>query len=62
MREILLAAVRTQDARAGYLDAYGQRYAVDCPVEWRRKRAIIRSGWIVEHGSMVPRFTSCYVL
>ncbi|MES1244844.1 MAG: DUF6883 domain-containing protein [Acidobacteriota bacterium] len=43
-------------------DAYGQRYSVDLEVEWRGRRAIIRSGWILEHGSEVPRLTSCYVL
>ena len=62
LRELLLEAARTRDAVVGYRDAYGQRYAVDLAVNWRGKRAIIRSGWIVEHGSTVPRLTSCYVL
>jgi len=62
LRDLLLAAVRTQDAQIGFLDAYGQRYAVDLWVEWRGKSAIIRSGWIVEHGSDIPRLTSCYLL
>jgi hypothetical protein len=62
LRGFLLEAVRAQEAQLGYLDAYGQRYAVDLQVEWRGKRAIIRSGWILEHGSDVPRLTSCYVL
>jgi hypothetical protein len=62
LRDILLQAVRTQDAQVRYLDEFGQRYAVDVEVEWRGRRAIIRSGWILEHGSTVPRLTSCYVL
>jgi hypothetical protein len=62
LRELLLEAVRTQDARTGYLDAYGQRYTLDVLVEWHGRRAMIRSGWIIEHDSEVPRFTSCYVL
>jgi len=62
LRELLLKAVKVHEAQVGYLDAYGQRYAVAVPVEWRGKRAIIRSGWIIEHGSTVPRLTSCYVL
>jgi len=62
LRDLLLEAVRTQEAQIGFLDAYGQRYAVDLPVEWRGKSAIIRSGWIVEHGSVTPRLTSCYLL
>lgn len=62
LRDMLLAAILTQDAQVGLLDAYGQRYAVDLRVEWRGKSAIIRSGWIVEHESDIPRLTSCYLL
>lgn len=62
LRNLLLAAVQTRDAQIGFLDAYGRRYTVDFPVEVRGNRAIIRSGWILEHGSEVPRFTTCYVL
>jgi hypothetical protein len=62
LRDLLLEAVRAYEAQPGYRDAYGQRYAVDFPVEWCGRHAIIRSGWIVEHGSDVPRLTSCYVL
>jgi hypothetical protein len=30
--------------------------------EWHGRQALIRSGWILELGSEVPRLTSCYVL
>lgn len=62
LQERLQQAVRTHEARLGYLDAYGQRYVLDFEVEWRGKRAILRSGWILEHGSHAPRLTSCWVL
>jgi hypothetical protein len=62
LRFLLLEAVRTHDAQLGYRDAYGQRYTVDFQVDWRGRQAIIRSGWILEHSSDVPRLTSCYVL
>ncbi len=62
LRNILLQAIRTHDAHLGYQDAYGQRYVVDFLLEWRGKQDMIRSGWIIEHGSDVPRLTSCYVL
>jgi hypothetical protein len=61
LRNLLLQAVRTQDAQPGYQDAYGQRYMVDFQMEWRGRRARIHSAWILEHGSDVPRLTSCYV-
>jgi uncharacterized protein DUF6883 len=62
LRHLLLEAARTQDAQVGYRDAYGQRYTIDLTVEWRGRRAIIRSGWLVEHGSDMPRLVTCYVL
>jgi len=60
LREILLQVVKTHDAQLGRRDEYGQRYRVDFALEWNAKRAIIRSGWIIEHGSNTPRLTSCY--
>lgn len=62
LRSMLLQAVKTHDAQLGRRDAYGQRYIVDFPLEWQGKRAMIRSGWIIEHGSDMPRLTTCYPL
>jgi len=62
LRDALLQAVKTHDARLGRGDEYGQRYSVDFIFEWRGRRAIIRSGWIIEHASDTPRLTSCYPL
>lgn len=53
---------KTHEAKLGRRDAYGQRYIVDLMLEWRGKRAIIRSSWIIEHGSDIPKLTSCYPL
>ena len=62
LRDILLQAVKTHDAQFGRRDEYGQRYRVDFPLEWQGKRAIIRSAWMIEHGSDTPKLTSCYPL
>ncbi|MGD0088325.1 MAG: DUF6883 domain-containing protein [Planctomycetota bacterium] len=62
LRGILLQAVKTHDAQLAGRDQYGQRYTVDFTLEWHGKRAIIRSGWVIEHGSDTPRLTSCYPL
>ncbi|MFB2893951.1 DUF6883 domain-containing protein [Aerosakkonemataceae cyanobacterium BLCC-F50] len=40
----------------------GQRYTLDFTIEWQNKSANLRSGWIVEHGSEIPKLTTCYPL
>ena len=62
LRDILLQVVKTHDVQLGRRDEYGQRYIVDFLLEWRGKRAMIRSGWIVEHHADTPRLTTCYPL
>ncbi|MCC7354340.1 MAG: hypothetical protein IT330_11335 [Anaerolineae bacterium] len=62
LHDALLQAIKTHDAQLGRRDEYGQRYIVDFMCEWHGKRAMIRSSWIVEHGSGIPKLTSCYPL
>ncbi|MBD2309403.1 hypothetical protein H6G17_28530 [Chroococcidiopsis sp. FACHB-1243] len=62
LRQILLEAVQTQAARLGRQDEFGQRYTLDFQIEWQDRSATLRSGWIVEHDSEIPRLTSCYPL
>lgn len=60
LRDALLQAIQSHDAILGRRDAYGQRYQIDFAFDWRGRRAILRSGWIIEHGSNIPRLTTCY--
>lgn len=62
LRQILLKIVKTQEARPGRQDAYGQRYTIDFTLEWQNKSAIVRSGWIIENDSDIPKLTTCYPL
>lgn len=62
LRQILLEVVKTHEARLGRLDNFGQRYTVDFTIEWQNRSATIRSGWIVEQGSNIPKLTTCYPL
>ncbi|MGB7485346.1 MAG: DUF6883 domain-containing protein [Phormidesmis sp.] len=62
LRQILLEVVKTDEAQLGRQDEFGQRYTLDFMIEWQNRRAILRSGWIVEHGSEIPRLTTCYPL
>ena len=62
LRDALLQAVKTHDAQVGRRDIYGQRYIVDFMFAWRNRQATIRSAWIIELGSDVPRLTTAYPL
>lgn len=62
LRQLLLEVVKTQEARLGRRDEFGQRYTVDFKLEWQDRSANVRSGWIIEHDSDIPRLTTCYPL
>ena len=62
LRSILLQAIKINEAQFGRRDVFGQRYTVDCIIAWHQKKAVVRSAWIIEHDSNVPRLTSCYPL
>lgn len=62
LREELLRAVKSHEARLGKQDEYGQRYTVDFLLEWRGRSAMLRTAWIIERNSEIPRLTTCYPL
>ena len=62
LREILLAVVKSHEAKLALCDVFGQRYTIDFVLEWKNKSAVVRSGWIIEVNSQIPRLTSCYPL
>lgn len=43
-------------------DGYGRHYRVDLTLAGPRGKAQIRTGWLVDRGSDVPRLTTAYVL
>ncbi|MGB3199863.1 MAG: DUF6883 domain-containing protein [Nodosilinea sp.] len=62
LRQVLLEVVQTHEAQLGRQDQFGQRYTLDFEIEWQNKRATLRSGWIIEHGSGSPKLTTCFPL
>ncbi|MBD1935877.1 DUF6883 domain-containing protein [Microcoleus sp. FACHB-68] len=62
LRQILLTVVKTHEARLGRQDEFGQRYILDFTLEWQNRSATLRSGWIIEYGSEIPKLTTCYPL
>ncbi|MGB3292276.1 MAG: hypothetical protein WBB01_04675 [Phormidesmis sp.] len=31
-------------------------------MEWQNRKAVLRSGWIIERGTEIPKLTTCYLL
>lgn len=62
LRQVLLNIVKVQDAQLGRQDEFGQRYTLDFSLQWQNKSATIRSGWIIENDSTIPKLTTCYPL
>jgi hypothetical protein len=62
LRQILLKVIQSHEARLGRQDEFGQRYTLDFTIEWQNRSATLRSGWIIEHDTEIPRLTTCYPL
>jgi filamentous hemagglutinin len=43
------------------VDRYGERYTVDIPIHGPRGRAVVRTVWIYDPGSRVPRLVTLFV-
>lgn len=62
LRQILLEVIQTHEAQLGRRDGFGQRYTLDFTIQCQNRSATLRSGWIIEHDSEIPRLTTCYPL
>ena len=62
LRDALLHAAQTHEAQLGLRDVHGQRYTINFTLDWRDRQAIIRSGWIIDRGSKIPRLVTAYPL
>jgi hypothetical protein len=62
LRDALLTAAQTYDARPAETIEYGQLYMLDFQMNGPAGEAMVRSGWIVRMAEDFPRLTSCFVL
>lgn len=53
--------VRQQRATPGKADKYGETFAVDIPVMGPKGTATVRTGWIYDPGSEIPRLLTALV-
>ena len=61
LREQLLRVAREEEVGAGIPSPFGTKYAIDFTLTRGGRSAIVRSAWIVEHGTDFPRLTNCYI-
>lgn len=61
LRGEILRAAHISEATEGRLSPFGQTYLIDVIITHDNRSALIRTTWIVEHGTDFPRLTSCYV-
>lgn len=62
LRTALLGAALTGEAITTRSDQFGQRYQIDFQLSTPAGAATVRSAWIIETGSPIPRLITCYVL
>ena len=61
LREKILQAAH-EEAMAGTSSPFGDKYVIDVMIVHGEHQAVVRTAWIIEHGTDFPRLTSCYVL
>ena len=62
LRDAILLAILTAEAKMGEKDIFGQRYFVDFQIAGPITNANVRTTWIIRTGEGFPRLTSCYIL
>lgn len=61
LHDALLNAVRDDEAVAGELDEFGQRYTIDFTMTGPAGSAVVRSLWMIRTDEDFPRLVSCFV-
>ena len=62
LREQILESVREAEASPGGISVFGQKYVVDILLKKGERKAVVRTTWMIDHGTDFPRLTSCYIL
>ena len=61
LRDLLLGAAQTEEAKETKLLPEGQMYVLDFSIEGERGAVMIRTAWIVQTDQDYPRLVTCYV-
>ena len=60
-RRLLLAA-RENEVSLQIQISFGTAFRIDFPMEHNARSAIVRSSWLLEPGSILPRLLTCFIL
>jgi hypothetical protein len=62
LKNIILEAVKTNDATKADESIYGKRFIVEFMLKNNKGEAKVRSTWIIRKYENYPRLTSCYIV
>ncbi|MFN0277533.1 MAG: DUF6883 domain-containing protein [Pyrinomonadaceae bacterium] len=62
LQNALLVAVKSEDAKLGKPNNYGEVFIVEFDMTNAGKTAIVRSVWMIKPGSKNPELITCYVV
>ena len=62
LREQILEIIREAEAYPGGISVFGEKYVVDILLKKGERKAVMRTAWMIDHGTDFPRLTSCYIL
>ena len=62
LRTQILTRALLDEAEENAPSVFGRRFIVDMQLIRAGKSAVVRTTWIIEHGTEHPRLTSCYVI
>lgn len=62
LRAALLQAATEERAVPVSADVWGKYWQLDVTIRRRRKRAVVRTLWIVRTGEDLPRLVTCWVM
>lgn len=61
LRDMIFAAIFTNEAIIGHSDEHGSRFVVDFSTQGLRGIVGIRTVWIINRDETAPKLVSCYV-
>lgn len=62
LRQLLKDGVREADATLMRTTDWGTLYSADVRIEWRGRRAMVRTAWIIRNDEYFPRLTTAYII